>query len=465
MGSKTAKKIIKKSANKKNYAGSKRARTVKKSNKTIEIPFERSFASSQYVHMWSDENDFTPMEVYKSSNKKYKFKCDVCSHTFEVVLSNMSSRGSCPYCASKKLCDDDNCTFCFQKSFLSSPRSMDWSSENNISPRQVFKSSSKKYKFDCDVCKHQLYISLDYINSKNHFCAYCTNRKLCDNIHCNFCKKRSFQTSSKSKYWSSENNITPRQVFRTTKKKYKFDCNTCKHQFITSPHIIAGGCFCPYCCYPPIKLCENTECDFCYSKSFASNNLSKYWSQLNKVSPRQVFKSAEKKYKFNCLYCDEIYEASPHKISNGRWCKCTKNKTEIKLFKFLKSNYDVKKQKIFDWCKNIKHLPFDFCIKKLKLIIELDGQQHFEQVAKWKTPIEIQQTDLYKMKLANKHGFTVIRIFQEDVWNDKNNWKDVLMNLIKEYDKPTNIYVGSVYILYPIHKDSNPNHKLLLPQK
>lgn len=35
-------------------------------------------------------------------------------------------------------------------------------------------------------------------------------------------------------------------------------------------------------------------------------------------------------------------------------------------------------QKMFDWCKNIRCLPFDFCIEDLKLIIELDDRQHFE---------------------------------------------------------------------------------------
>lgn len=32
----------------------------------------------------------------------------------------------------------------------------------------------------------------------------------------------------------------------------------------------------------------------------------------------------------------------------------------------------------FEWCKKIKHLIFDFVIEERKLIIEVDGIQHFE---------------------------------------------------------------------------------------
>jgi len=49
-----------------------------------------------------------------------------------------------------------------------------------------------------------------------------------------------------------------------------------------------------------------------FERSFASHPKSKYWSDKNDVLPRNVFKSARKKYKFNCPNCDEIYEANRH---------------------------------------------------------------------------------------------------------------------------------------------------------
>jgi len=47
----------------------------------------------------------------------------------------------------------------------------------------------------------------------------------------------------------------------------------------------------------------------------------------------------------------------------------------------------------------------------------------------------------YKMNEANKNGYTVIRIIQEDVFFDKNDWKNKLVKVIKKYDKPENVYI------------------------
>ena len=47
---------------------------------------------------------------------------------------------------------------------------------------------------------------------------------------------------------------------------------------------------------------------------------------------------------------------------------------------YLIHQYKVK------WCKNKKYLPYDFVIPEHKVIIELDGLQHFQQVGNWKSP-------------------------------------------------------------------------------
>ena len=101
----------------------------------------------------------------------------------------------------------------------------------------------------------------------------------------------------------------------------------------------------------------------------------------------------------------------------------------IKIYPTLKSQYKV------DWCKDKKHLPFDFVIEERKIIIEQDGEQHWKQVAKWKTPEHNAIRDMYKMKCANENGFSVIRITQEDVLYNKYDWLD---ELCKNIEKITN---------------------------
>ena len=41
-------------------------------------------------------------------------------------------------------------------------------------------------------------------------------------------------------------------------------------------------------------------------------------------------------------------------------------------------------------------------LKLLKIIIELDGPQHFIQIMNWKSPEETRKGDIYKMKCAGE---------------------------------------------------------------
>lgn len=130
----------------------------------------------------------------------------------------------------------------------------------------------------------------------------------------------------------------------------------------------------------------------------------------------------------------------------GTWCPYCKNKTEMKLYDYLKSKYiNIKRQFKVDWCKNPKtkyFLPFDFCIESLKIILELDGPQHFKQISNWKSPKETQIGDHYKTEQAIKNGYTIIRLPQEDVWSDrKTYWKEELIKNLIHHKIPEQLYI------------------------
>jgi very-short-patch-repair endonuclease len=241
--------------------------------------------------------------------------------------------------------------------------------------------------------------------------------------------------------------MSPRNVFKNSRTKYFFDCDTCNHSYEKVLYSDTGCSFCNN-----KLLCDDENCIYCEQKSFKNNFKAQYWSDKNTVKPRNVFKSTHTKYYFDCPDCDQVYVSSPDSITrNNCWCSCTFNKTETKLFNFLQSTFDlqIEKQKKFEWCKHQKYLPFDYFSEKYNLIIELDGRQHFEQVSNWNCPENINKTDKYKMKCANDNGYSIIRIFQEDVWNDKNDWQNKLSNSIKKYDKVTNIFIGDIYTNSP----------------
>jgi very-short-patch-repair endonuclease len=110
-----------------------------------------------------------------------------------------------------------------------------------------------------------------------------------------------------------------------------------------------------------------------------------------------------------------------HLLKHG--CPNCINKTEYKFYEKIKEIYPtIKRQYKVEWCKNKLCLPFDFAIEELKIIIELDGEQHFTQVSNWSSPETQIEKDKFKTDCANQNGFSVIRLLQDDVSKDKFDW-------------------------------------------
>lgn len=102
----------------------------------------------------------------------------------------------------------------------------------------------------------------------------------------------------------------------------------------------------------------------------------------------------------------------------------------IKICKLL--NMDCETEKTFDWLRNPKTnypLRVDFYFKSLKLVVEIDGEQH-DKFNKFfhgsiENFVEMQQRDKVKESLLKAHGFNVIRIRE----------KDNINQLLKDYIK------------------------------
>ena len=329
--------------------------------------------------------------------------------------------------------------------FDSHPKSKFLSSKNTINPNEVALNSHKKFWFDCGKCEHEFEISLNNISNLNRWCSYCANKRLCDlNRNCSLCHDKCFASIEYSKNWSALNNEEPFELLKNSHKEYWFDCPICKHTFKQKLSHITRGNKCPYCASK--LLCnEITKCNKCYKKTFASIERSKNWSCKNKKKPIEVFKSSSEKFIFDCDKCSDDFESKLCHITDGSWCPNCRYKTEDIVYDKLKTNYPlIQRQYKVDWCKDKKHLPFDFVIKERKIIIEIDGEQHWKQVAKWKTPEHNKERDKYKMKCANDNGFSVIRILQEDVFKNKYYWLNELTNNIEKItndNRVQNIYM------------------------
>jgi len=420
--------------------------------------FNKSFASSIWAKFYTENNEKKPREIFSGTNVKCEFKCEECDHIYykkPVDLVYRKKISSCQYCAKTLLCGNEKCLLCLPRSFASHDKSKYWDyDENTRTPIQVLLGSHEKFWFKCDKCNHSLYLRIGHITDNNMWCAYCTHRKLCDSEDCKFCYENSFASHPKSKRWSKQNKVLPRDVFNGTKNSYMFDCEKCEHtymQALSNATKIYDGVFLKYdgCSYCANKiLCTSAECVYCFEKSFASHEKSIYWHKKNQQRPREIFLHSMKEIKFNCNYCLKDFVAIVSSVTNGSWCPLCKKTTAVKLHNWLKKKYsklNIRKEVGFEWCKSIetkRFYPFDFVIDGYNLIIELDGEQHFKTVKRFTKEFgEIQDRDAHKMKKAVQNKFSVIRIFQMDVYGDRNNWDIELEKSIKKYDVPQCVFL------------------------
>ena len=200
------------------------------------------------------------------------------------------------------------------------------------------------------------------------------------------------------------------------------------------------GYKCKDCGIEIMKTKQKTDVDdFIINANIKHNNKYDY-SKINYINARTKI----------IIICKEHgdFEQQPDSHLRGSGCPYCINKTEFILYEYIQLlNYTITKQFKKDWCKNNntnKYLPFDFCIEEYKIIIELDGRQHFEQVWIWSSPEEQFENDKYKEKCANENGYSVIRLLQEDVFNDKYDWKTELVNNIEKM-KTDNI-IQNIYM-------------------
>jgi very-short-patch-repair endonuclease len=266
------------------------------------------------------------------------------------------------------------------------------------------------------------YSKVDYINAKTKVIIVC-------NIHGEFSQTPSNHLSNYNCQKCSNNFKLNTQTFiekanQIHKNRYDYS-NTnyvnsdisvliiCKEhgEFKQIPDFhINRKCGCPKCSNN-VKLCLF---EFITKSNKIHNNTYNY-SKVDYINnKKQVIIICKKHGEFT-------QQPFVHLSRHG--CPSCINKTEFKFFEKIKELYpSIKRQYKVEWCKNKLHLPYDFVIEDLNIIIEVDGEQHFKQISNWTSP-EIQiEKDKYKIKCANKNGFSVIRLLQTDVSKDNFDW-------------------------------------------
>lgn len=145
-------------------------------------------------------------------------------------------------------------------------------------------------------------------------------------------------------------------------------------KFYQKPHRHLMGRGCSKCGRDLVasKLRSNTE-EFIYKSKLIHGDLYDYQNVIYSCNSNNVD-----------IICKEhgTFQQSPNRHLNGRGCPICQTSYPVKcITKYLEdNNIEFETEKKFKSCKNKRPLPFDFYLPKQNLLIEYDGEFHYQPI-------------------------------------------------------------------------------------
>ena len=384
-----------------------------------------------------DKNVKSPKEIRNLHRGLYWFKCGKGIHESELRdIGNIVKAQSVPQCT---ICNSFG-TWCEQHSRLDLLKRWDYEKNGDVDPYHISRRTGKSYWFKCPRGIHPSELKNICNLVKQYGTSLC---KQCnsigqwgiDNVDIDFIKK----------YWSDKNTKNPFHIGYQSPQKIWIKCQETDYHpdYDISCVAFSKGERCPYCAKK--RITKEDSLGFKYPQSFD------YWVE-KKTTPYDYFPLSNKSVYWKC----DIHGTYKRKIcdmveSDFRCPQCKKWLTESKL----QHKVDVY---ISEKYKDVRHennctivpinpntnypLPFDNEIVELKLIIQVNGAQHYSSEPfkaifddKIHTPEEQlkyrQYLDSYKKEYALSHGYHYLEI---PYWTDnkKETWKKLIDRKIEQ---------------------------------
>lgn len=141
---------------------------------------------------------------------------------------------------------------------------------------------------------------------------------------------------------------------------------------------------------------------------------------------KSEYTGAIKKLTIICpIHGDFFQQARKHTERKYGCPECKTPKGEREISKFLKeNNISYKPQFVFEDCKNINPLPFDFYLPNHNVCIEYNGRQHYIPIAFFGGEEGLKKTkerDKIKKEYCKKNNITLFYIRYNENFEDKIN--------------------------------------------
>lgn len=216
--------------------------------------------------------------------------------------------------------------------------------------------------------------------------------------------------------------------FEKRKEKIKIHCMVDNHppfEQTVDNHLQGQGC--PKCGREIAGLKRRTpedeffnDCSYIHENQYDYSN-TKYNGMFEPIYPTCIEHG-----EFEVLAVKHYHRKQGCPICSEKQLK-SKPVREIERY-FNENNISYVLEKKFDECKNRLHLPFDFYIESMNLLIEYDGIQHYKPIEYFGGENglkEQQHNDEIKNKFCKDNGINLLRI----KYNEKH------IEVLKEYFK------------------------------
>ncbi len=246
----------------------------------------------------------TPSDVVPSSNKKIWWQCRKNKdHVWQATIANRSHGTGCPYCAGKKVINDN----CLAAKYPNLAKEWHPRKNDKLTPNDVTPGSREKVWWQCSKNKNHEWQSSINARTSGHGCPYCAGQKSSkDNCLATLHPKI-------AKEWHPAKNVklTPKDVTPGSGRKVWWQCSKNKdHIWRTSVNSRTRGTGCPYCAGKKVSK------DNCLAYRYPQ--IAKEWhpAKNEKLTPFDVTSGSGKRAWWQC-----------QKNKNHVWLSSTNDRT------------------------------------------------------------------------------------------------------------------------------------------
>lgn len=334
-------------------------------------------------------DEYTFLDTYVNDHTKIKVRHNKCGHIYKVIPNSFLRGRRCPSCFGK-----------YKKTNVQFKKEVFDLVGNGYTFLDAYVDAMTKIRVKHNECGGVYKVAPSAFFSGNR-CPYCSGKI-----------KKTDAQFKKEVYDLVGDEYTFIEPYTTSKTKIKVRHNKCCNVYEVKPNNFFNGHRCPYC-----------------SDSFHSKKTNAQFQQevKNLVGSEYVFideyVNTDTKIRVKHNKCGNVYGVRPNDFLRGYRCPyCNSPKGETLITKILNTiNVDYEYQKTFSDLKDKTHLSYDFFIPNQNILIEYQGQQHYEPIDYFggESQFKLQQKhDQLKADYAKANGYNLIAVpYTEDTFS------------------------------------------------